>query len=199
MNNLDVLLSVCVGIGLSAACGFRIFVPLLCLSAAGLWGHLPLTESFSWVATWPAFIAFAVATGIEIAGYYIPWVDNALDTIAAPVAVLAGTLVMASVTADMSPLWRWSLALIAGGGAAATSQLLTTKLRAISSVGTGGLGNPVLSTIELGISTLLSILAVLWPIVAVVLAIFALVFLWLAIRFFAKLVKRLFGRKEALA
>ena len=74
---------------------------------------------------------------------------------------------MASVVTDMTPLWRWSLALIAGGGAAATSQLLTTKLRAVSSVGTGGLGNPVLSTVELGISTLLSILAVLWPIVAV--------------------------------
>ncbi len=115
---METLLSLCVGVGLSAACGFRVFVPLLIMSAAAQSGHLELTAGFAWIGTAPALTAFAVATFCEVLSYYIPVVDNLLDVIATPAAVVAGTIVAASVVTGMSPFWTWSAAIIAGGGVA---------------------------------------------------------------------------------
>jgi hypothetical protein len=102
-----------VGIGLSATCGFRIFVPLLGLSIAHHAGYITLSHGFEWIGSWPATIAFAVAMIIEVIAYYIPWVDNLLDTIATPAAVVAGAITTASVVGDVSPLLRWPLELLA--------------------------------------------------------------------------------------
>src|SRR5947209_5055832 len=96
------LLSICLGIGLSAACGFRVFVPLLVMSIASLSGHLSLAPGFAWIGTYPALLTFAVATILEIAGYYIPWLDHALDILASPAAIVAGTVATASVVTGMS-------------------------------------------------------------------------------------------------
>src|SRR6266704_2988656 len=115
-KSMETLLSICVGIGLSAACGFRIFVPLLLMSVASLTGHLTLAHGFEWVGSYPALVTFAVATSVEIAGYYVPWVDNVLDAIATPAAIVTGSLVTASLVTDLSPFLKWTLAIIAGGG-----------------------------------------------------------------------------------
>src|SRR5436305_11037162 len=139
---METLLSVCLGIGLSAACGFRIFVPLLVMSIAALSGHLSLAHGFEWIASYPAMIAFAVATCLEIGGYYIPWLDNLLDTLASPAAIIAGTLITASLITGVSPFLKWTLAIIAGGGAAGMVQGTTVIARGASTAGTGGLGNP---------------------------------------------------------
>src|SRR5215475_13958065 len=112
---METLLSICIGIGLSAACGFRVFVPLLAMSIAALSGHLTLAQGFAWIGSYPTLIAFSVATCLEIAGYYIPWVDHLLDTIATPAAIIAGTIVTASMVTDVSPFLKWTLAVIAGG------------------------------------------------------------------------------------
>ncbi|MCZ7556286.1 MAG: DUF4126 domain-containing protein [Bacteroidia bacterium] len=163
---MEILLSVALGVGLSAACGFRVFVPLLGISIASMAGHVGLGDGFAWMASWPALIAFGTATVVEIAAYYIPWLDNLLDTITGPLAVLAGIMATASVVGDMSPLLRWSLALIGGGGIAALVQAGTTVLRAGSTGLSGGLSNPILSTVELGSSTVMTVLAVLLPLFA---------------------------------
>ena len=166
---METLLSICVGIGLSAACGFRIFVPLLIMNIAALSGHLTLSHGFEWLGSYPALITFSVATCLEIAGYYIPWVDHLLDTIATPAAIIAGTLVTASMVSDMSPFLRWTLAAIAGGGVAGLVQGTTVLTRGASTVTTAGLANPFFATIELGGALFTSILAIVAPIVAVVL------------------------------
>lgn len=192
---MEIFLSICLGIGLSAACGFRVFVPLLCLSLAAKFGHIPLTPTFAWIGTTPAIIAFSAATVAEITAYYIPWVDNALDSIAVPMATVAGVVATASVLTDIDPFWRWTLAVIAGGGIATSTQLATTKARVASSLTTGGVANPVLATAESVSSTLLSVLAVIWPIVAFVLALLILAAgLWL-MWFVGKRVLKLFQRK----
>ncbi|MFQ6672532.1 MAG: DUF4126 domain-containing protein [Candidatus Tectimicrobiota bacterium] len=160
------LSSLCLGVGLSAACGFRVFVPLFIMSLASLTGHLTFSSGFDWIGTYPALATFAAATGLEIAGYYVPWVDNLLDTIATPAAIIAGTIVTASVVSGMSPLLQWSLAVIAGGGTAGVVQAMTTMTRGASSLATGGFGNPVVSTVEMGGSVVFSVLAVAWPVVA---------------------------------
>src|SRR2546430_1436977 len=115
---MEILLTVCLGIGLSAACGFRVFVPMLIMSIASLSGHLSLAHGFEWIGSYPALVSFSVATCLEIAGYYVPWLDHLLDTMATPAAIVAGTIVTASMATEVSPLLKWSLAIIAGGGLA---------------------------------------------------------------------------------
>ncbi len=166
--DFEILLTVLMGLGLSAASGFRIFIPFLIISIASISGNLTLAESFSWIGTVPALITFSIATIFEIGAYYIPWIDNILDTIASPVAVIAGIILMASVVLGMSPLLKWTLAIIAGGGVAATIQTLTGSTRIASTATTGGLGNPVLSSVELGSSATLAAIAIFIPIAAAV-------------------------------
>jgi hypothetical protein len=132
------LLGVFIGIGLSATCGFRIFVPLLGMSIAHQAGALSFSPGFEWIGSWPATIAFGIAMIIEIAAYYIPWLDNLLDTIATPAAVVAGTIITASMVGDVSPLMRWSMAIIAGGGIAGLVQGSSELVRGASTASTGG-------------------------------------------------------------
>jgi Domain of unknown function (DUF4126) len=163
------ILSICLGIGLSAACGFRVFVPLLVMNLASLSGHLALSHGFEWIGSYPALIAFSVATVVEIAGYYIPWLDHLLDTIATPAAIIAGTIVTASMVSGMSPFLKWTLAVIAGGGAAGLVQGATVITRGASTVATGGLANPLFATIELGGAVLTSVMTLVAPVLAVLL------------------------------
>ena len=172
---METMLGVFLGVGLAAACGFRIFVPLLVMSIASLSGSLTLSPEFEWIATYPALAAFSIATICEIAAYYIPWLDNLLDTIAIPAATVAGTIVMASAVTDMAPLLKWALAVIVGGGVAGTVQGFTSITRIASTVTTGGIGNPVVSTAEAGSSIVMSILAIAMPAVAAV-AVIVLIF-----------------------
>jgi hypothetical protein len=166
---METALSVLVGLGLSAACGFRVFVPLLAVSLAARSGHLSLAAGFDWMGSDAALIAFGAATVLEVAGYYIPWVDHVLDAVATPAAVVAGTLVTASMISDMSPFLRWSLAVIAGGGIAGSVQVTTVVTRAASTASTGGLANPLVATAELGGSVITSLMALIVPVLTVML------------------------------
>lgn len=165
----ETLLSVALGLGLAAACGFRIFVPLLVMSIAVRSGHLAVTSGFDWIGGDAALIAFSVATLIEIAAYFVPWVDNLLDGIATPTAVIAGVLASASVFTDMSPILRWSVAAFGGGTAALGVQAVTVAGRQLSSVTTLGLGNSVVALLEAMSSAALAVVAVLLPFVAAIL------------------------------
>jgi hypothetical protein len=176
---MENLLSICVGIGLSAACGFRIFVPLLVMSIASLSGHLSLSHGFEWIGTYPALFAFSAATCLEVAGYYIPWVDHLLDTMATPAAIVAGTIVSATAVSDLSPFLRWTLAVVAGGGAAGLVQGATVMTRGASTVTTAGFANPLVATLELGGATITSVLAILMPVLAATLVAGLLVFIGL--------------------
>jgi len=190
---MDTLLAVFLGVGLSAACGFRIFFPLFIMSIASISGNLELSQGFEWIATYLALITFGIATLFEILAYYIPWVDNLLDAIATPAAIAAGVIVMAAAVGDMNPLLKWTLAVIVGGGIAGTVQGFTGLVRLASSVTTGGLGNPVVSTMEAGGSFILSILAIFLPIVAFIVVLILMLF---AIR---KVYSRLFRKKQLIS
>ncbi len=166
---METILSLCIGIGLSAACGFRVFVPLLITSIAAYSGHLDLASSFDWVGTPPALIAFSVATLLEVGAYYIPWLDNLMDSVTTPAAIVAGTMVTASMITEMSPFMKWTLAVVAGGGAAGIVQASTVLTRATSSATSGGMLNPIFATVELGGSIVGSLLALWLPLVALIL------------------------------
>jgi hypothetical protein len=175
---LETALAVCIGIGLAAACGFRVFLPLLAVSAAAHLGYVELAAGFQWMAGTPAVIAFATATVLEILAYYVPWLDHLLDMIATPAAVLAGIVASASIPVDVPPFARWTVAVIAGGGVAAGVQGSTVLLRLKSAALTGGLGNPVVATLEWIGAAITSVLAIVVPVLCVLLvaAVLAVVF-----------------------
>ena len=163
---MDIAIGLVVGVCLAASCGFRVFVPMLVMSVASKAGLLELSDGWSWLGSWPAIGAFLVATVAEICGYYIPWVDNLLDSISSPAAVVAGTVATAACVSELDPLLQWSAAIIAGGGMAATIKAATVVVRSASTAATAGLGNFLVATCELVMSLVLSILAVVIPVVA---------------------------------
>jgi hypothetical protein len=179
---METAVSILVGIGLAAACGFRVFVPLLVLSIAARAGDIPLSPDFAWVASLPALIAFATATVVEVGAYYVPWLDHTLDTIATPAAMLAGVVATAAVVGDLPPVLRWGLAILAGGGVAGTVQGATVLTRLKSGAFTAGLANPVVASVELAGSVTTAILAVVLPVLALALIIAMLVWMYRASR-----------------
>jgi hypothetical protein len=166
---MEILLALGLGLGLSAASGFRVFVPLLGLSLAGLAGWVALPPGAEWLGTWPACLALGTATLLEIGGYYIPWLDHLLDSLATPLAALAGCLLALVALHDLPPALRWFLAVIAGGGASSLVQLGTVALRGLSTGTTAGLANPLVATLEAGASLSFTLLAFLVPLLALVL------------------------------
>ena len=166
---MDTVLAILVGIGLAASCGFRVFVPMLVVSAAAQTGYLELSDTFRWLGSMPALVAFAAASIFETAAYYIPWLDNALDAIATPIAVVAGAVLFAASVTDLDPFLHWTLAIIAGGGSAAVVQGATVASRLASTTTTGGLANFLFNTIETATGFVMSILSIFVPILAIIL------------------------------
>ena len=169
MSGMETAVSIALGIGLAAAVGFRVFLPLLVASIAAYTGHLHLDANFAWLGSLPAMTMLGVAAVVEVLAYYVPAIDNLLDTITTPLALAAGTIVSAAVITDLPPLIKWSTAIIAGGGVAAITQGVTTLVRAKSTAFTAGVGNPVISTVEMIAAVVVALLAVLAPLIAIAL------------------------------
>jgi hypothetical protein len=111
---------------------------------------------------------FSTATVLEIAAYYVPFLDNLLDTIAAPAAVMAGMLASASVMMDLPPWLHYSVAIAGAGGTAGLMAASTSLLRLKSSGLTAGMGNAFLATFELVGALGVALIAVLAPLLALV-------------------------------
>ena len=158
MDVLQILLSLSLGLGLAAACGFRVFIPPLVMGVGSRLDLYKLEGSFVWVDDTWAIAIFAVATLLEIGGYFIPWIDNLLDTVATPAAIIGGIFVTsASLEGELDPSAQWTLSVIAGGSVSGVIQLGTVATRAISTGTTGGLANPIISLLE-AVASILCIL-----------------------------------------
>lgn len=168
---LPYLLSAFIGIGLAAASGFRVFLPMFAVSLASYMHWIPMNENFEWLSGLPTLITTGIATVVEILAYYIPFVDHLLDTISVPMATIAGSVLFASQFADLGTFPQWALALIAGGGTAATISSGFAGLRAASTATTGGLGNSVVGTAETAGAGIMAFLAMAAPIIAGICAI----------------------------
>jgi hypothetical protein len=174
---MDAMVGMLSGLALSAAAGFRVFVPLLLTSLAARSGYLELTSDMAWLGSDAALVALATATILEVGAYYVPWLDNLLDAAATPAAIVAGVFAWAAVAPELSPLLRWTLAIVAGGGAAGLVQSGTTFVRWQSSTVTAGLGNAAVASGELLGAVALSMLGVLAPLLAAGLAVLLLLVL----------------------
>lgn len=166
--SIESLLSIALGLGLAAATGFRIFMPLLIAGLAARFGYLPLGDGFQWLESTPALVMLVTAASAETLAYYIPGVDHALDVIASPVTLAAGAVASAAVMVDIPPAVMWPLAIIAGGGAAGLTKGSTALLRAKTGAMTGGLANPLVSTVETVGATGLAIMAIIVPLLCLV-------------------------------
>lgn len=185
----ELITAIAIGIGLSASCGFRVFVPMLVASIAAKAGIFPVTEGFQWLAGWPALITFGTATIIEIIAYYIPFIDNLLDSITTPLAVGAGTLLLTSVLPVDNDLLKWVTGFIAGGGTAAVIQGGSVMTRLASSKLTAGTGNAVVATGEHAAAFGVSALSLFTPVFV------AIIILILTVYIVFRLFRRLSGRK----
>jgi hypothetical protein len=188
--SMESLLSIALGIGLAAAAGFRIFVPLLVAGLAARSGVIPLTDGFQWLASTPALLTLGTAAVFEVLAYYIPGLDHLLDLVAGPAAMGAGVVASASVMADIPQAVMWPVAIIAGGGIAGLTKGGTAILRAKSGVMTAGLANPIVATVETVGATGIAILAVAVPLLCLA-AIVALLY-WTT----KKAGRLLFGRSR---
>ena len=176
---MELAISLLIGIGLSATSGFRLFLPFLVISVAALTGHLELSPTFAWLGSYPALTVFAVATLLEILSYLFPFVDNLLSTISIPFALVAGTIITASVLVELSPLLTWSLAIIAGGGASLTTKTTSTLLHTGSTAVSGGTANPAVSLAETVYSVIMAVVSIVAPVLIIL---FFGVILWVGFR-----------------
>ena len=181
--NTETIISICLGIGLAASVGFRVFLPLFALSLASYFNILNLNESWQWLGNLSALIILGVATLIEIFAYFIPYIDNLLDTISVPLAAFSGTVIMLSTVVNLSPEMTWALAIIAGGGTAAAISGTSSAARLTSTVTTGGIGNPVISTVETGSALIMSLVSIVLPVIAIILVVLILLIIF---RFYKK-------------
>lgn len=163
---MEVILSLLIGVSLSATSGFRVFVPLFFLSIASLAGWIELSPAFDWVGSYTALTALAIAMVLETGAYFFPFIDNLLGTISAPFSLIAGTLITASLMIDLPPMLTWTLAVVAGGGAALGGSTLSNVMHGGSTATTGGTANILLSLTETIFSVIISVLAVLVPVLA---------------------------------
>ena|SRR6187455_1943651 len=178
----SVLTNVAMGIALSACAGFRVFVPMLAASIAAHFNIIDLPTDLEWLGGWPAIICFGTASIAEIGAYYIPFLDNILDTIATPLSIIAGTVLSFSIfpITEQEPLLRWGAALLAGGTAAGTIHLGTGLLRLFSTKTTAGTGNVVLATTENAAAISGSVLSFIIPVLAAILVVVLIV--WILIK-----------------
>lgn len=192
---LPYVLSAFIGIGLAAATGFRVFLPMFAVSLASYFQWIPINESFEWLSGLPALITTGIATLAEILAYYIPIVDHLLDTVSVPMATIAGSVLFASQFADLGTFPQWGLALIAGGGTAATISSGFAGIRAASTATTGGLGNSVVGTTETAGAGIMATLAMVAPVIAAFLTIITVIAVVILGR---KALRKLRKRKEVL-
>ena len=180
----ETVISIFLGIGLAASVGFRVFLPLFALSLVGYFDVWSLNDSWQWIGSLAAVITLGVATIFEIFAYFIPWVDNLLDSMAVPLAAIAGTAVMVSTVAGLDPVVTWSLAIIAGGGTATAIKGAGATSRLASTATTGGVANPVISTVETGTAMVVTTASIFAPMLATV---FVIIILFIIFRIYRKI------------
>ncbi|MEE2758726.1 MAG: DUF4126 domain-containing protein [Candidatus Thermoplasmatota archaeon] len=190
---MELFLALSLGLGLAAASGFRVFLPPFLYGLAIRFDYtpidIPVQGASEWMSSDVGLILLGSAMALEILAYYIPWLDNLMDTIASPAAIVSGIVMVSSTLTETDPIIQWALAIIIGGGVSGTIQVGTVSVRALSTMTTGGIANPLVSTVEAGACIFCTILAILLPLIALLLTIPAL---FLSVKFF-------YRRKQKMA
>tara|TARA_B100001079_G_scaffold269558_2_gene282016 strand:- start:325 stop:918 length:594 start_codon:yes stop_codon:yes gene_type:complete len=177
------ILAALMGLSLASASGFRVFLPPFILSLAvrtDTFVNFDLSGTeFAAFDSNAAVLILGIACLAEFGAYYVPWLDNLLDTIATPAAVVSGVGMTSMALVGSDPIIQWSFAIIAGGGSAGIIQVTTVAIRGLSSTLTLGFGNSFVASGENIASIILTFAALIAPIIA---AFFAIVLVVLLVR-----------------
>ena len=169
--------------GLSGSAGLNAYIPLLLVALAARFPMsdplVKLQPPFDLLGSWWAIGLIAVLLVVEIVADKIPAVDSVNDAIQTFIRPAAGAILFAgsaNVITDIHPILALGSGLLVAGGVHATK----TAARPVVTVTTGGVGNPVVSTLEDIVAFVVSLLAILLPIIA---ALLLLTFLFVVIYF----------------
>ena len=170
--------------GLSGAAGLNAWIPLLAVGLLGRAGQLELADGYDWLESTPALIALGAAFVLDFVGDKVPAVDSLLHAAGTVVHPAAGAIVFAGPTE--LPTDAPSIVLFAlGAGVAGSLHATRATVRPVSTTMTAGAGNPALSLGEDIVSAVLSVVAVLVPIlgaICLLVVVVVAVLLWRRVR-----------------
>ncbi len=165
-------------IGLSAACGFRIFIPPLSYGLLYRADLVQLEDGWTWIGNEWVIAILALASIIEICANLIPWLDNFLDILATPTSIAAGTVLSSSCLTNFDPGLQWMLSVMSGVLITGGFQFSTVSIRGLSSIFTGGCFNPIFSIIEDFISIGITLSIILFPLIGIIVIILIAFLIW---------------------
>ncbi|MCY4613772.1 MAG: DUF4126 domain-containing protein [Nitrospira sp.] len=208
-------LAILTGLGLSAACGFQVFIPPLVVGIAAQTGNLELTEGLAWLGEWPALITLSIAAVLDSIAHKVSVIDRMLVSVEAPLVAVAGTILSASMVTDMDPLLQWGLAAIAGGGSSEAIHLSKSSIKSpfsMASDDTPSIAEVIAEEVGFGelklfasiaedvTATALPISAICFPVFTAFIVVFILVLLvvtaFMIKKYIVKLKKWIFNRRQ---
>jgi hypothetical protein len=170
--------------GLAGSAGLNAYIPLLMVALAARFPLdnplIKLQAPYDLLGSWWAIGLIAVLLVIEIVADKIPAVDTVNDGIQTFIRPAAGAILFAgsaNVITDVHPILALGAGLLVAGGVHATK----TAARPVVTVSTAGVGNPIVSTLEDITAFVVSLLAILLPIIAALLLFTLLVFAFIIV------------------
>jgi hypothetical protein len=168
--------------GLSTAAGLNAYVPLLVVGLLGRYTTLiHLNEPFNLLTHPLVLIVIALLALLDFIGDKIPAIDHALHAAGLIIHPIAGAILFMSTnsaTGAVNPLLAAICGIVVAGG----THGARATVRPLATAGTAGVANPVISFFEDVISLILSVLAVVLPVLAFFLVLFFVVMLVMLFR-----------------
>ncbi len=162
------LLDLASAFGLSTSAGLNAYIPLLAIAVLGRWTSLVELEP-PWSALTNGWIIalLVVLLAVETLADKIPAVDTANDVVQTLIRPTAGAVLFAATTQPhlhLHPMLAMACGVILAGGV----HTVKASVRPVLTATTGGIANPIVSTLEDGISAIVSFLSILIPILVVI-------------------------------
>jgi hypothetical protein len=166
--------------GLSASAGLNAYIPLLVVSLTARYTDwISLSPAWEPMTSWWVIGALVILIAIEFFADKVPLLNHVNDVIQTVVRPAAGAVLFASnagVVSQLHPI----LAVLAGLFVAGTVHAAkSAAIRPVVTATTGGTGNVLVSAAEDILATVLSILAVVIPvIIAGLIIVLTSLFVW---------------------
>lgn len=203
MTYVELGIAIVLALFLSASAGLRAFVPLLLLSATAFFfpHQITLPPNMAWLGSTQALVTLIAATFIEILAFYIPILATFLSWLTLPVAGIAGTVIMGVPLgmAGVPPEVQWTLATVLGGGTALATRSLSSLLRTVLALVTGGMSEVVITTLESALAFAMGIASIVLIVLGGIAALLLAIGLAMLLVFLFKKAQNLLQRKSALA
>jgi uncharacterized membrane protein len=164
-------------LGLSVPAGLNAYIPLLVVALSQHFGWLQLRQPFDVLGEWWMIVLIAVLLVVEIVADKIPAVDSINDAIQTFVRPAAGGILAVAASGNASEISPWLL-MLAGVLLAGGVHVAKAVVRPAVNASTGGLGAPVVSTLEDVGAGAMSVVAVAAPMFVLVLLVVGGYLVW---------------------